>query len=79
MQTPFYNRRAFMISTGLVTGSALVSSVGLVSPAQAQSLSPTKTMRGGGNNYSPNAPIVERLGSGFWMSGNVNRTTTAAS
>ena len=47
---------------------------GLVSPAYAQTLAPTRSMRGGANNYLPGAPLVERIGGGgFWMSGTVRR------
>ena len=35
-------------------------------------------MRGGSNNYSPNAPLVESLGSGFIMSGMVRQAGTGA-
>jgi len=43
-------------------------------PARANGLAPTRTMRGGANNYLPNAPIVERIGGGgFWMTGTVRR------
>ena len=43
--------------------------VGLATPALAQALTPSQTMRGGSNNYRPNAPIVDKLGSGFLMTG----------
>ena len=33
-------------------------------------------MRGGSNNYSPNAPLVESLGTGFVMSGVVRQAGT---
>jgi len=49
---------------------------GLVVPAQAKGLAPTRSMRGGANNYLRGAPIVERIGGGgFWMSGTVRRAT----
>ncbi|MEQ6247349.1 twin-arginine translocation pathway signal [Sulfitobacter sp. HNIBRBA3233] len=35
-------------------------------------------MRGGANNYRPGAPLVDRLGSGFEMSGLVRRSTDGA-
>ena len=36
-------------------------------------------MRGGANNYLPNAPIVERIGrGGFWMTGTVRRADDGA-
>lgn len=58
-----------------MSGAALVPEIaGLLSPLQAQQISPTPTMRGGANNYFPGAPIVERIGNGgFWMSGTVRR------
>lgn len=71
MTSPFLNRRRLM-----ATGSAAVmtAGAGLVSPAQAQGIAPTPTMRGGANNYRPGAPIVERIGGGgFWMTGTVRR------
>ncbi|MBO9397004.1 twin-arginine translocation signal domain-containing protein [Shimia sp. R9_2] len=75
MNTPYYNRRRFLIGAGLA-GTALA--VGLVSPAQAAGLRPTQTMRGGSNNYRPNAPLVDRLGSGFIVSGTVLRAGNGA-
>ncbi|WP_299874305.1 twin-arginine translocation pathway signal [uncultured Sulfitobacter sp.] len=71
MTSPFLTRRRLM-----ATGSAAVmtAGAGLVSPAQAQGIAPTPTMRGGANNYRPGAPIVERIGGGgFWMTGTVRR------
>lgn len=48
-------------------------------PAQAQSLAPTRSMRGGSNNYLPGAPIVDRIGGGgFWMTGTVRRAGDGA-
>ena len=57
------------------TGAAVVSAgLCLPVPALAQSLKPTRSMRGGANNYRPGAPIVDRIGGGgFWMSGTVRR------
>lgn len=69
-------RRAF-----LSTGSAALATfgAGLIVPARAQSLQPTRTMRGGSNNYLPGAPIVERIGGGgFWMTGTVLRAGDGA-
>lgn len=52
---------------------------GLISPATAQGVAPTPTMRGGSNNYRPGAPIVERIGGGgFWMTGTVRRAGDGA-
>ena len=70
------SRRAFL-STG---SAALVTlGAGLSVPARAQGVQPTRSMRGGSNNYLPGAPIVERIGSGgFWMSGTVRRAGDGA-
>ena len=60
----------------LTTAMAVVATgfSGLFTPAIAQGLAPTRSMRGGANNYLPGAPIVERIGSGgFWMTGTVRR------
>ena len=68
-------RRSFVMGTGalIASGSALTV------PAQAQSLAPTRTMRGGANNYRPGAPIVDRIGGGgFWMTGTVRRAGDGA-
>ena len=76
MTKPLMTRRTVMATGGalLTTGAASV-----LAPAQAQSLAPTRTMRGGANNYRPGAPIVERIGSGgFWMSGTVRRAGDGA-
>jgi hypothetical protein len=35
-------------------------------------------MRGGANNYRPNAPMVDRLGSGFFVRGKVLRAGDGA-
>ncbi len=58
-------------------GSALAG--GLAMPASAAGLAPTKSMRGGSNNYRPDAPIVDRIGGGgFVMSGTVRRAGDGA-
>ncbi len=58
-----------------ITGSAALLAAGVLPlPLAAQGLAPTRTMRGGANNYLPGAPVVERIGGGgFWMSGTVRR------
>ncbi|WP_299965690.1 twin-arginine translocation pathway signal [uncultured Roseobacter sp.] len=62
------------VGAGLVTAAA-----GVTTPARAQTLAPTPSMRGGSNNYRPGAPIVERIGGGgFWMSGTVRRASDGA-
>ena len=61
------------------SSAAVVGASGLIAPARANSLKPTKSMRGGANNYQPNAPIVTRIGGGgFWMSGTVRRAGDGA-
>ncbi len=57
--------------TLLATGAA-TAATGLTVPARASGVAPTPSMRGGSNNYLPNAPIVDRIGGGgFWMTGTV--------
>ncbi|ARE42437.1 hypothetical protein RGUI_0079 (plasmid) [Rhodovulum sp. P5] len=72
-------RRSLLIAAA-ATGAAVTTGVsGLVVPARAQGLTPTRTMRGGANNYLPGAPIVERIGNGgFWMTGTVRRAGDGA-
>jgi len=65
----------------LAAGGALLAlgASGHHLPASAQGLAPTPSMRGGSNNYRPDAPIVERIGGGgFWMSGTVRRAGDGA-
>lgn len=77
MKTLVYNRRSLLIGAGLCSASLVSGSFGLIAPAGAKTaFAPTKTMRGGSNNYSPNAPFVERLGTGFVMSGKVMKAGT---
>lgn len=59
-------RKLFTRRTVLATGTAAVvtGASGLMVPAHAKGLAPTRTMSGGANNYLPNAPIVERIGGG---------------
>jgi len=77
MKTPFYNRRSFL-TTASLAGASLAGPFGLVSPALAAGIPATKTMRGGANNYRPGAPLVDRLGSGFWVTGTVRRAGDGA-
>ena len=76
MPKTFITRRTVLAATGAV----LVSTTsGLITPAQAQTWVPTKTMRGGANNYIPGAQVVERIGGGgFIMSGTVRRAGDGA-
>ena len=61
-------------------GAALVTGMtGFTVPAEAKRLKPTRSMRGGANNYRAGAPIVRRIGGGgFWMSGTVRRASDGA-
>jgi len=71
----------FTRRTLLAAGGALVVTgvSGLSVPAIAKGLKPTRTMRGGSNNYRPGAAIVKRIGGGgFWMSGTVRRAGDGA-
>ena len=75
MDFPYYNRRLFLAATG----AALIQApLGKFAPVFSQSLAPTRSMPGGSNNYAPNAPLVERLGSGFWVSGTVRQAGNGA-
>ncbi len=66
-------RRGFVLAGAAAIGGALAAPF-LLRPAWAQGLAPTRTMRGGANNYRPGAPLVERIGNGgFWTSGTVRR------
>jgi len=50
------------------------TSSGIITPAFAdEKFAPTKSMRGGSNNYSPNAPLVDNLGRGFFVHGTVRK------
>jgi protocatechuate 3,4-dioxygenase beta subunit len=71
----------FTRRTLLATGAAALAtaSTGLIVPARAAGVAPTRSMRGGSNNYRPGAPIVERIGGGgFWMTGTVRRAGDGA-
>lgn len=71
MKTELLTRRTLLAigSAAVVTGGP-----GLLVAARAQVLAPTRSMRGGANNYRSGAPIVDRIGGGgFWMKGTVRR------
>lgn len=69
-----YSRRAFLSRAGLGMAVLVAGRSGIVSSAQGNSgLLPTESMRGGSNNYSPGAPLVDNLGSGFRVHGTVRR------
>ena len=72
---PLTRRTVLSAGAALVAGSAC----GLVVSAKAAGVAPTRSMRGGSNNYLPGAPIVERIGGGgFWMTGTVRRAGDGA-
>lgn len=74
MTRKLMTRRMFVASSALVA-----TGVSGMSPALAAGVAPTKSMRGGANNYRPDAPIVERIGGGgFIMSGSVRRAGDGA-
>lgn len=76
MTTNLFTRRNLLAAGGAVAAAGLS---GLIVPASAQGLSPTRSMRGGSNNYRPGAPIVDRIGGGgFWMTGTVRRAGDGA-
>lgn len=69
-------RRRLLAATGLIAAAGLAPV--LSRPASAAGLAPTRTMPGGANNYMPRIPLVERLGSGFWVTGTVRRAGDGA-
>ena len=63
----------------MIAASSFALTTGLLTPAVAQGLAPTPSMRGGSNNYRPGAAIVDRIGDGgFWMTGTVRRAGDGA-
>ena len=80
MTDPRPNRRLFLVAGAATAGSALIAGAGgLLTPAHAQGLAATPTMRGGANNYRPGAALVERIGGGgFQMVGTVRRAGDGA-
>ncbi len=76
MSMPTFNRRGLVIAGAAAAWTGLI---GVGSPARAKALAPTRTMRGGSNNYIPGARIVDRIGGGgFWMTGSVRRAGDGA-
>ena len=66
-----FTRRSFLVAGGAAATAGFVGNTG---PAKASGFAPTRSMRGGSNNYLPNAPLVDRIGGGgFWMTGSVRR------
>ncbi len=74
MSIPVYNRRRFMIGAGLTGAALITNTAGIFNSALANgTLEATPSMRGGSNNYAPNAPLVDNLGSGFLVHGTVRQ------
>lgn len=73
-------RRTLLAAASVGVGAVVATGVsGLFVPARAKGLAPTPSMRGGSNNYRPDAPIVKRIGGGgFWMTGTVRRAGDGA-
>jgi len=72
MTLPATDRRSLILGAG----AALVLP-GLTVPARARgAFEPTQTMRGGSNNYRPNAPLVADMGTGFLVYGTVLKAGT---
>ena len=76
MTTALFTRRCFLTAGSAVLASGVSC---LLVPTGARGLTPTPSMRGGSNNYLPDAPIVDRIGGGgFWMTGTVHRAGDGA-
>lgn len=78
---PISTTRRGLLAAGAAFGATALSAgaPAIIQPARAQGLAPTRSMRGGANNYRPGAPIVQRIGNGgFWMSGTVRRAEDGA-
>ena len=80
MLPPSTTRRSLLVAGATFGAAALTAGApAIIRPARAQALAPTKSMRGGDNNYRPGAPVVQRIGKGgFWMSGTVRRAGDGA-
>ncbi len=71
MKIELTKRRQFLAASTAVLATGFQ---GLAIPAHANGIKASRTMRGGANNYVPNAPIVDRIGGGgFLMTGTVRR------
>jgi hypothetical protein len=76
MPTVRLTRRCFIAEGGAVMA---IGVSGNLVHARAQGLAATPSMRGGSNNYRPEAPIVDRIGGGgFWMTGTVRHASDGA-
>lgn len=75
MADTLITRRTLLTAGGAACALSVAAGASrLLLPAEASGLAPTRTMRGGANNYLPGAPIVEKIGGGgFWMTGTVRR------
>lgn len=81
MPNVLFTRRKLIATAGTVATAAVAAASVPLSPvpAFAINVAPTRSMRGGSNNYLPGAQIVERIGGGgFWMSGTVRRAGDGA-
>ncbi|GGE49994.1 peptidase associated/transthyretin-like domain-containing protein [Actibacterium pelagium] len=71
--------KLLMTRRGLIASGSAALATSWTVPARAAGVAPTRSMRGGSNNYRPGAPIVDRIGGGgFWMSGTVRRAGDGA-
>ncbi len=76
MTSVLLDRRGLLAAGGSFVATGVS---GLLVPASANGLAPTRSMRGGANNYRPGAAIVDRIGrGGFWMTGTVRRAGDGA-
>lgn len=79
MHATVSDRRTFLVAAGTGAAALLLARYGLSVPAHAEAvLAPTPSMRGGSNNYAPNAPMVENLGTGFRVHGSVRQAGEGA-
>lgn len=70
------SRRTFLAAAGVVTFGSVS---GVFRAVHANGVAATPSMRGGANNYLPDAPIVDKIGGGgFWMTGTVKRAGDGA-
>jgi hypothetical protein len=73
------SRRTLLVAAAAFGAGFIPAAPGLIRSARAATpLNPTQTMRGGSNNYRPNAPLVDRLGRGFFVHGTVRAAADGA-
>lgn len=77
MQNLNPSRRSLLIGATAFTASLAAPALVRSAPA-VTALEPTQTMRGGSNNYRPGAPLVDKLGTGFFIFGTVRAATNGA-